>query len=65
MHAPYRTADERFLDLPGYAYAPCYVQNLTGFEGLRLHYLTKASATQRTPGCACMVNQPGLICIGR
>ncbi|MBE0622405.1 MAG: alpha/beta fold hydrolase [Burkholderiales bacterium] len=34
-----RTPDERFLDLPGYAYAPNYAQDLPGFAGLRLHYL--------------------------
>jgi haloalkane dehalogenase len=34
-----RTPDERFLDLPGYPYAPRYVQDLPGFAGLRLHYL--------------------------
>jgi len=34
-----RTPDERFLDLPGYSYTPRYVQDLPGFEGLRLHYL--------------------------
>jgi GTP-binding protein EngB required for normal cell division len=34
-----RTDDARFLDLPGYAYAPRYVQDLRGFEDLRLHYL--------------------------
>ena len=34
-----RTPDERFLNLPGYAFAPSYVQNLPGFAGLRMHYL--------------------------
>ena len=34
-----RTSDERFLDLPGYAFAPHYAQDLPGFDGLRLHYL--------------------------
>ena len=34
-----RTPDERFLDLPNYAFAPHYAQDLPGFEGLRLHYL--------------------------
>ncbi len=34
-----RTPDERFLDLPGYAYAPNYAQDLPGFAGMRLHYL--------------------------
>ena len=34
-----RTPDARFLDLPQYAFAPHYVQDLPGFEGLRMHYL--------------------------
>lgn len=34
-----RTPDERFADLPGYAYAPNYVDDLKGYEGLRVHYL--------------------------
>ena len=34
-----RTPEERFRDLPGYAYAPHYVHDLPGFAGLRLHYL--------------------------
>ncbi|HUX25130.1 MAG TPA: haloalkane dehalogenase [Burkholderiales bacterium] len=34
-----RTAEERFLDLPAYPYAPRYAQGLPGFDGLRLHYL--------------------------
>ena len=34
-----RTPDERFRDLPGFAYAPRYVDDLPGYEGLRVHYL--------------------------
>jgi pimeloyl-ACP methyl ester carboxylesterase len=34
-----RTSDERFADLPGWSYAPRYLDDLTGFEGLRLHYV--------------------------
>jgi haloalkane dehalogenase len=34
-----RTADERFDALPGYAYAPRYVDDLPGCDGLRVHYL--------------------------
>ena len=32
-----RTPDERFADLPGWPYAPRYLDDLPGFEGLRLH----------------------------
>lgn len=38
MHA-LRTPEERFLDLPDYPYAPYYVADLRGFDGLRMHYL--------------------------
>ncbi len=34
-----RTPDERFSGLPGYPYAPHCIENLPGFEGLRMHYL--------------------------
>lgn len=34
-----RTDDQRFADLPGYPFAPHYLDTLSGFEGLRLHYL--------------------------
>lgn len=34
-----RTSDDRFADLPGYRFAPNYLDDLRGFEGLRLHYL--------------------------
>jgi len=34
----YRTPDERFADLPGYAFEPNYAE----FDGLRLHYLDES-----------------------
>ena len=34
-----RTPDERFRELPGYSWSPKYVDDLSGFEGLRVHYL--------------------------
>ncbi|KCZ87348.1 haloalkane dehalogenase [Hyphomonas johnsonii] len=34
-----RTPDARFDNLPGYAYAPHYVDDLPGYEGLRVHYV--------------------------
>ncbi|BBO70899.1 haloalkane dehalogenase 1 [Desulfosarcina alkanivorans] len=34
-----RTPDESFDALPDFPFAPNYVDNLDGFEGLRLHYL--------------------------
>ena len=34
-----RTPDEHFATLPDYGFAPNYVETLTGYEGLRVHYL--------------------------
>jgi hypothetical protein len=34
-----RTPDARFQGLPGYPYEPHYVDSLSGYEGLRAHYL--------------------------
>ena len=34
-----RTPDARFQNLPGYRFAPNYVDDLPGYEGLRVHYL--------------------------
>jgi haloalkane dehalogenase len=34
-----RTPDDRFAGLPDFAYAPNYVEDLSGFEGVRVHYL--------------------------
>jgi hypothetical protein len=34
-----RTPDARFANLPGWPYAPHYIDDLPGFEGLRLHYI--------------------------
>lgn len=34
-----RTPDEAFADLPGFDYAPNYLEDLPGYEGLRAHYV--------------------------
>ena len=39
-----RTPDERFENLPGYDFAPNYVSDLPGYEGLRVHYLDEGPA---------------------
>ncbi len=38
-----RTPDDRFAGLPGYAFEPRYIDDLAGFEGLRLHYLDEGA----------------------
>ena len=39
-----RTPDDRFADLPGYPWAPNYLEDLPGYEGLRMHYLDEGPA---------------------
>ena len=39
-----RAPDERFVDLPGFAFAPHYAQELPGFAGLRMHYVDEGPA---------------------
>ncbi len=34
-----RTPEERFRNLPDFPYDPQYIENLKGYEGLRLHYV--------------------------
>jgi pimeloyl-ACP methyl ester carboxylesterase len=54
-----RTADDRFSDLPGFAFEPHYVDSLPGYEALRVHYLDEApagAASGRT--VLCLHGQP-------
>ena len=34
-----RTPEERFDNLPGFPYSPRYIENLKGYDGMRMHYL--------------------------
>ncbi len=34
-----RTPDDRFANLPGFDFSPHYIEDLPGYEGLRVHYL--------------------------
>ena len=34
-----RTPDDRFENVPGWDYAPHYIDDLPGYEGLRMHYV--------------------------
>ncbi|MGB3627707.1 MAG: haloalkane dehalogenase [Henriciella sp.] len=52
-----RTPDDRFADLPGFSYSPHYIDNLQGYEGLRVHYLDEGPKTaDRT--FLCLHGQP-------
>jgi pimeloyl-ACP methyl ester carboxylesterase len=57
MPAALRTPDDRFEGLPGFPFAPRWLEGLRGFEGLRLHYLDEGP-----PGAArvflCLHGEP-------
>lgn len=42
-----RTPEERFVDLPDFAYHPVYVDDLKGFEGLRMSYVDEGPQEAR------------------
>ena len=52
-----RTPDERFVGLPDYGFAPNYVDDLVGYEGLRVHYLDEGPANARHT-FLCLHGQP-------
>lgn len=39
-----RTPDDRFADLPDFPFSPNYVDNLPGYEQIRIHYLDEGPA---------------------
>ncbi len=43
-----RTPDERFAQLPGYAFAPRYIDDLPGLDGARVHYIDEGSPDAST-----------------
>ena len=51
-----RTPDERFADLPDWPYAPRYLDDLPGYEGLRMHYVDEGPADG--PVVLCLHGQP-------
>jgi pimeloyl-ACP methyl ester carboxylesterase len=54
-----RTPDERFNGLPGFAFAPNYLESLHGYEWLRMHYVDErpaGTASGRT--VLCLHGQP-------
>ncbi|MFD0388115.1 haloalkane dehalogenase [Tistrella bauzanensis] len=57
-----RTPDARFLDLPGWHYPPHYVDDLPGYEGIRVAYVDEpaavADAGAEAPTFLCLHGQP-------
>ena len=52
-----RTPDDRFSNLPGYTFAPHYVDDLPGYARLRLHYLDEGPRGAREV-FLCLHGQP-------
>lgn len=42
-----RTPEERFANLPNWPYAPHYIDDLPGYEGLRMHYIDEGPRDAR------------------
>jgi pimeloyl-ACP methyl ester carboxylesterase len=53
-----RTPDARFANLPGYDFAPHYLEGLAGYEGLRIHYLDETPAAGSGRTVLCLHGQP-------
>ncbi len=54
-----RTPDARFGNLPGFPFAPHYLDDLRGFEGLRVHYVDEAGEGGDAPVTAlCLHGNP-------
>jgi haloalkane dehalogenase len=58
-----RTPDDRFENLVGYAFAPNYVDDFKGYEGLRVHYVDKGPMTCTEHSYVCQESRLGLTCI--
>ena len=56
MAAVLRTPEDRFDGLPGFGFAPHYVENLRGYPGLRMHYLDEGRHDGRV--FLCLHGQP-------
>jgi pimeloyl-ACP methyl ester carboxylesterase len=52
-----RTPDSRFDNLPGYPFAPNYVENLPGYQGIRIHYADTGPA-DATSTFLCLHGEP-------
>src|SRR5690606_14336138 len=56
LPATLRTPDDRFERLPGFGFAPHYIDDLPSYEGLRIHYLDEGPRGGRT--FLCLHGQP-------
>lgn len=52
-----RTPEDRFADLPGFPYTPEYIDDLAGYEGLRLAYIDEGPR-EGAPVFLCLHGEP-------
>ena len=52
-----RTPEERFLNLPGFPFAPHYLEALPEYEEIRVHYVDEGPADTGVV-CLCLHGQP-------
>ena len=52
-----RTPDDRFANLPGWPYAPHYVDGLPGFDAMRMHYVDEGPRSG-APTFFCLHGEP-------
>lgn len=58
-----RTPDERFQNLPNFPYEPHYIDDLQGYDNLRMHYIDEGPKDSNEV-FLCLHGQPNwLICI--
>jgi haloalkane dehalogenase len=60
-----RTPDARFSDIPDFPFKSAYIDDLKGFEGLRMHYVDEEFQNADHVFCVCTVNRPGATSTGR
>jgi haloalkane dehalogenase len=51
-----RTPDDRFANLPGWPYTPKYIDDLPGYEGMRMHYVDEGQ--REGPTFLCIHGEP-------
>ena len=59
-----RTPDGRFENLPDFDFPVNYVDDLPGYDGLRIAYIDAGRRMRHIPSSACTANRAGRSSIG-
>ncbi len=60
-----RTPDSRFENLPGYPFAPNFVDDLPSYAGIRIHFVDVGPRDATKTFFVFMASRPGVIFIGK